>query len=749
MLALLYRERGYTRAELRGVVPDYQEATTDSGFERMFERDKQELRALGFPIEEVPESLLFEDDATFRYRIPRGSFTLPPLRFTAEETAVLGLAANAWTEASLGTVARRALRKLEPVLEASAVQDEPSPMIQPTVTVQEPAFAPLMEAVLRHRQVRFDYLAASTDEQTHRRLEPWGVGSRFGSWYVTGWDLDRQAERTFRLSRIVSEVRATAQTFEPPAGFSMNDRLDALEASPALGSVAVDVAPGRGQMLRRMASAESLGAGTDGRDRLLVPVTEPERVADEVAAVGPDAFMPSPELADLPEADPLDAELGAADPLEALLQPGQPEPRLQTRVRASVLRRLRGAAQFQQRLRGAEVDWNRPSRRSRRTSTSSSEHLARLLEIVRYVYGHQGVDISEVAEHVEVDVDQVVEDLGLLFVCGRPGHTPDQLIEASWDGGPVNVSNAEEISDPVRLTQPEAAALMIGLQTLRSLPGEQTPAIDSALRKVAEAAGEPATVVDAVGARADTALAAASLEAAGHDEPEPLPEITAWSAAQDPIDSLVDLVRGAIDDRRRVRIQYIVASRDEVTEREIDPLHLTSSNTYWYVIAWCTKAQALREFRLDRVRSALVVGDAEVHEDPASRPQLRPRDPALSAETEIALVTDRRSRWIADQYRATRTAVVELPPLEGVAAEEAAVEEAPAARGRGGRPPVEFEAAQISFTTAEQAFSLVTRYGGQLGALAPPPVVQAGEQWVNTAMAPYLEAVDDQESELG
>ena len=68
----------------------------------------------------------------------------------------------------------------------------------------------------------------------------------------------------------------------------------------------------------------------------------------------------------------------------------------------------------------------------------------------------------------------VVEDLGLLFVCGRPGHTPDQLIEASWDGGPVNVSNAEEISDPVRLTQPEAAALMIGLQTLRSLPGQGT-----------------------------------------------------------------------------------------------------------------------------------------------------------------------------------------------------------------------------------------------------------------------------------
>lgn len=735
MLALLYRERGYTRAELRGVVPDYHDATTDGGFERMFERDKQELRALGFPIEEVPDSLLFEDDATFRYRIPRGSFTLPPLRFTAEETAVLGLAANAWTEASLGTVARRALRKLEPVLEAAAVEDEPAaPMIQPTVSVQEPTFAPLMEAVLRHRQVRFDYLAASTDELTRRRLEPWGVGSRFGSWYVTGWDLDRRAERTFRLSRIVSDVRATTHAFDPPAGFSMNDRLDALEAAPALGCVAVDVAPGRAQMLRRMASVESLGAGLEGRDRLLVPVTEPERVADEVAAVGPDAYVATAEAAGLPVAT---APGGEADPVDPDDAPPseQPEPELQVRVRASVLRRLRGAQSFQRRLRGATVNWDVPSRRSRRTSTSSTEHLARLLEIVRYVYGHQGVDVAEVAQHVEVGVDQVVEDLGLLFVCGRPGHTPDQLIEASWDGGPVNVSNAEEISDPVRLTQPEAAALMIGLQTLRSLPGEQTPAIDSALRKVAEAAGEPVTVVNAVGARADTALAAASLEAAAQDEPRADPSITRWQAAQDSMEALVGLVRGAIDERRRVRIEYIVASRDEVTEREIDPLHLTSSNTYWYVIAWCHRAEALREFRLDRVRSAVVVGEADPHEDLRPKARPRPKDPTLSAETEIALVTDRRSRWIADQYRATRTAVVELAPADP--GQEAA-EETTAARGRSAaHVPVEYEAAEIAFTTAEQAFSLVTRFGGQLGAMAPPHVVAAGELWVNTALAPY------------
>lgn len=690
IFALLYRERGYTRAELRAAVPDYTAMPSDAAFERAFERDKQELRTLGFPIEEVPEDAFFEEQTGYRYRIARGSFALPELRFTAEEAAVLALAANAWTETTLASTARRALRKLEPVLEPSAGDDDGAPLVQPTITVQEPSFAPLMDAVLKHRQVRFDYLAASTDELSTRRLEPWGVGSRFGSWYVIGWDLDRQAERTFRLSRIVSDVRSTAQTFEPPAGFSMNERLDALQAAPELGSVTVVVTAGRGQMLRRMASSVQPAETGDGPDRLVIPVTEPERVAAEIAAVGPDAVVPPAS-----------------------------SPSLQQRVRDSVLRRLEAAAQFQARTRGVEVDWSRTSRKPRRSSNTSADRLARMLEIVRYVYGHQGVELTDVAEHVEASTEQIVEDLTTLFVCGRPGHTPDQLIEASWDDGAVTVSNADEISSPVRLTQPEAAALLVGLQTLRSLPGEHTPAIDSALRKVAEAAGEPATVVDAVGARPDEtflALAAAAQEARGR---APEHEESAAVAAT---------VRSAIDRRQRLRISYIVASRDEVTDREIDPLRLVSANSHWYVMAWCARAQDFRDFRLDRIRSAAVVGDAEAHDE--ARTHRTGVATVSSAETDIVLISDRRARWVADQYRARRTAAVKLP-RSGRAAKSA--------RGKTAAPstPVEFEAAEISFTTEELAFSLVARFGGQLGIAGPEAVAERGRIWVNDALTAY------------
>ncbi|MDO5619667.1 helix-turn-helix transcriptional regulator [Kocuria sp.] len=700
IFALLYRERGYTRSELRAAVPDYTVMPSDAAFERAFERDKQELRALGFPIEEVPEDAFFEEDTGFRYRIARGSFALPALHFTAEEAAVLSLAANAWTQTALGSTARRALRKLEPVLQPAAGDDD-APLIQPTISVQEPSFAPLMEAVLKHRRVGFDYLAASTDELSTRRVEPWGVGSRFGSWYVTGWDLDRQAERTFRLSRIVSDVRVTTHTFTPPGDFSMNERLDAMEAAPELGSVTVDVAVGRAQMLRRMASATAHGQGLEGAtgkfDRLTVPVTEPERVAAEIAAVGPDAFVP------------------ASDESAAMS--------LQSRVRDSVLRRLEAAAAFQQRVQDVPVDWTKASRKPRRSSNSSADRLARMLEIVRYVYGHQGVQLEEVAQHVEASTDQVVEDLTTLFVCGRPGHTPDQLIEASWDQGAVTVTNADEISSPVRLTQPEAAALLVGLQTLRSLPGEHTPAIESTLRKVAEAAGEPATVANAVGARPDETFLA--LAAAAQEAQEP-------HAEHDTSSVVAATLRGAIDAKQRVRISYIVASRDEITEREIDPLRLVSANSHWYVMAWCTRAQDFRDFRLDRIRSAVVVGEAEPHEDDVARP---PAATAATADQQLVLVTDRRARWVADQYRARRTAAVKLPRARRRTSP--APTGSPGSGRVGASGPVEFEAAEISFTTEELAFSLVTRFGGQVGIVGPHAHAARGQLWVNTALAAY------------
>lgn len=671
LIALVSRERGYTRAELRGAVPSYADSASEEAFERMFERDKAELRDLGYPIEEVSEDPLFPDDTHgHRYRIPRGSFTLPPLRFTAEESAVLALAANAWTDASLGELARRALRKLEPAIDG--LPDDAPPLLQPTLTAYEPSFEPLLSAVVRHREVRFDYLARSTDELTTRRLRPWGIGSRYGNWYVVGWDLNREDSRTFRLSRIMSGVTVTRREFDPPADFSMNEALSDMVSHAPARTVEVLARPGRALMLRRMAARQEPGTGTgdgaDGWDRLHIPFAETEILAEEIAAAGPDVVVPR------------DGD-GTA-------------PTMQAEVRAAVVRRLSGAEAVLATFRGVPVDWSRKSRKGTRSTLSTADHLSRLLEIVRWVYAHQGAELEETARRFGITDQELIADLNTLFVCGKPGHMPDQLIDASWDDGRVYLSNADELSDPVRLTQPEASALLVGLQTLRTVPGGDSEAVVAAIAKVAGAAGDAGMLANAVGARPITDT--------------PAPALTDVMAA----------VRRAVEERRRIRVRYVVPSRDELTERVVDPVQVFSSNTHWYVRAWCLDAEGMRNFRLDRISAVEDAGPAG-ERPPAQEAAATPPAHGTPDTVEVVLVTDRRSRWIADQYHATRTAVVRPPG--GARTGQAA----------------DHEAALIGFQTVGAVCSLVSRYGGQLAVAGPEDVAGQVELWVNSALGSY------------
>lgn len=669
LIALVSRERGYTRAELRQAVPSYAESASEESFERMFERDKAELRDLGYPIEEVSEDPLFPDDTHgHRYRIPRGSFTLPPLQFTAEESAVLALAANAWTDASLGELARRALRKLEPATGGLPDDDAPA-LLQPTLTAHEPSFEPLLSAVVRHREVRFDYLARSTDQLTARRLQPWGIGSRYGHWYVVGWDLDRKDSRTFRLSRIMSDVTVTRREFEPPAGFSMNDALSHMVSHAPARSVEVLARPGHALMLRRMAARQHPGAGPGGWDRLHIPFAETEILAEEIAAAGPGVTVPA-------------GGDGSA-------------PTMQAEVRAAVVRRLGSAAAVLGTFRGVPVDWSRKSRKGTRNKLSTADHLSRLLEIVRYVYAHQGAELEETARRFGITDQELIADLNTLFVCGKPGHMPDQLIDASWDDGRVYLSNADELSDPVRLTQPEASALLVGLQTLRTVPGGDSEAVASAIAKVAGAAGDAGGLADAVGARPIT------------DTPAPA------------LADVMATVRRAVEQRRRIRIRYVVPSRDELTERVVDPVQVFSSNTHWYVRAWCVRAEGMRNFRLDRISSVEDAGPAGERPAAQEAAAAAPPAPGTPDTVEVVLVTDRRSRWIADQYSASRTAALRAPG--GARAASAG----------------DHEAALIGFQTVEAVCALVGRYGGQLAVAGPEDVAERVEQWVNSALALY------------
>lgn len=205
VVCLLATSRYLTAAQIRRAVPGYPDS--DEAFKRMFERDKEELRDLGVPLEVGQDG----EEMEAGYRIPRHAYELPELHLSADETAVLGLAARVWQRASLAEAASGALLKLS----AAGIDTggDPAVGIDPRVDTDDPAFPALWQAVRDGRPVAFDYQGVGRTGVSRRHLEPWGVVSRRGRWYVVGYDRNRRAERVFRLSRISGEV-----TPDGPAG---------------------------------------------------------------------------------------------------------------------------------------------------------------------------------------------------------------------------------------------------------------------------------------------------------------------------------------------------------------------------------------------------------------------------------------------------------------------------------------------------------------------------------------------------
>ena len=202
VVCLLSTRRYLTADQIRQAVPGYPEQ--DDLFKRMFERDKEDLRDLGVPLE-TGLNHPFDDDPG--YRIRQQAYELPELRLEADEAAVLGLAARVWQRAALEGAAAGALLKLR-AAGIEAGDDHPAPQgIEPRLGTPEPAFGPLWEAVRDRRPVTFSYRAAGRSEPQRRELEPWGVVNRHGRWYVAGWDRGRGATRVFRLSRIAGTVK--------------------------------------------------------------------------------------------------------------------------------------------------------------------------------------------------------------------------------------------------------------------------------------------------------------------------------------------------------------------------------------------------------------------------------------------------------------------------------------------------------------------------------------------------------------
>lgn len=293
VLCLLSTKQYLPADKIRSIVPGYGDTPTDEAFFRMFERDKSELRDLGVPLETGRNSAF---DTIDGYRIARRDYELPDIELEPDEAAAVALAARLWDSPDLAGAARGALLKLRAA--GVEVHDEDT-AVQPRVRAAGPAFAGLLAAVQDGRAVRFEYRRHPGDVPQQRTLEPWGVVSWRGRWYVAGHDRGRDAPRCFRLTRILGEATPVG----PAGAVRRPDGCDLLAMVGASsrpddgrpGTATLWLAAGRAQGLRRRARV--LGSRTlDGvhGDLVQIDLHWPDTAARWIAGHGPDAVVVEP-----------------------------------------------------------------------------------------------------------------------------------------------------------------------------------------------------------------------------------------------------------------------------------------------------------------------------------------------------------------------------------------------------------------------------------------------------------------------
>jgi predicted DNA-binding transcriptional regulator YafY len=254
-------------------------------------------------------------------------------------------------------------------------------------------------------------------------------------------------------------------------------------------------------------------------------------------------------------------------------------------------------------------------------TAAATDRLSRLLALVPYLVSRQGIPLAEAAAEFGISQAQLVKDLELLFVCGTPGHLPDDLIDVDWDDGHVFLTNADPIARPLRLDVDEALALLVGLRALTDVPGlHDRDALQRTLLKLEAAAG---------------ASAAASSQVRVEVE------------AQGP---LAD-VRRALAEGRRVHLSYFVPARDETTERDVDPMRVLLVDDRWYLEGWCRRAEDVRLFRLDRV-DAITLLDLPAEVPPAATERDLTEGLFVASPDDIPVILELAppAHWVADYY---------------------------------------------------------------------------------------------------
>lgn len=245
----------------------------------------------------------------------------------------------------------------------------------------------------------------------------------------------------------------------------------------------------------------------------------------------------------------------------------------------------------------------------------------RMLSLVTYLRERPGARVEDVARAFGISEDELVSDLDVLPMCGTSFRGGD-LLDIDTDGERIWWHNPDDVAEPLRIAADEATALLVAARAVSTLPGLRESDRQALLRATAK-------------------VETASGEAAGASS-----RLSVTFESEGGVFADVDR---AISERRRLWIRYYSPARDEVTEREIDPIRLVSVG-HTYVEAWCRRSEARRTFRLDRV------AEIKILDEPSAPPEIELRDlseglvqPAAE-DPEVVVEVGPGGRWVAEYY---------------------------------------------------------------------------------------------------
>ncbi|MYW10676.1 WYL domain-containing protein, partial [Streptomyces sp. SID2563] len=254
-------------------------------------------------------------------------------------------------------------------------------------------------------------------------------------------------------------------------------------------------------------------------------------------------------------------------------------------------------------------------------ATNAIDQTRRMLSLVTYLRERPGAHVQDVARAFGITEDELISDLDVLPMCGTSFRGGD-LLDIDTDGDRIWWHNADDVAEPLRLAADEATALLVAARAVATLPGlreSDRQALLRATAKLETAAGE-------VGA------ASSRLSVTFESEGGVFAEVDR-----------------AISERRRLWLRYYSPARDELTEREVDPIRLFAVG-HTYMEAWCRSSEDRRTFRLDRV------AEIRLLDEPAAPPELELRDlseglvqPAAE-DPEVVIEVGPGGRWVAEYY---------------------------------------------------------------------------------------------------